>query len=278
MDERYSRYYSASEDSHWWFTARRIILRRLLAREVDWTTGKDVLEVGAGSGANLYALYPPTARVWGLEPDPAAAERARQRGTIPILTGSLEALPPPLDRMAFDVIGLFDVLEHIADDRRALGDLRTRLRPDGHLLLAVPAYQWMWGRQDMVSHHFRRYTRRRLEALLRASGFAVQRATYFNSLLFPFVAAIRLMARVLPRPGGPVRSDLESFRPGLLNTILHRIFAAEAGWLGRFGFPAGVSLFVSARPMPDSQGSARGTGLATPAPMRDSPSRVPDRQ
>ena len=96
-----------------------------------------------------------------------------------------------------------DVIEHVDDDVAALRELRRVLCPGGRLLVAVPAFMFLWGKQDEVSHHRRRYTAGSLRAALAGAGFAVDRTSYFNTLLFPPVAAVRLGRRLLRRPAKP---------------------------------------------------------------------------
>ena len=241
MKAEYADVYDAFEQRHWWFRARRVILRQLLAREVPWQTGMNVLEVGVGPGANLYTLYPPGLRLQGLDPDPVNSERARHRGPLPVYTGTVENMPEELGRDRFDAICLFDVLEHIEHDGAALDLLRQRLKPKGYLVLSVPTYQWMWGRQDVANMHYRRYTRTRLVRLLQQHGFRVQRATYFNTFLFPLIAAKRLLAKLQPLDLKGTESDFKFGNP-LVDALLYGIFRAEAFFLRVLNFPCGVSL------------------------------------
>lgn len=243
MDREYTEAYSRLEDQHWWFTARRRVLKALLRRFVPWHEEMSVLEVGAGSGRNLYELYPSGVDLCGLEPDEGSVEIARTRGDIPMFTGTLEALPQPIATRSFDLITMFDVLEHIRDDAEALRRLSERLTPRGQLVLSVPAYNWMWGRQDEVSHHFRRYTLRGLIELLECQGYEVRWSTYFNSVLFIPIASIRLASRIVPASG---KSDFD-FPTGLVNRLLHSLFSLEAHYLAFGRFPVGVSAFVVAR-------------------------------
>ncbi|MFH0908181.1 MAG: class I SAM-dependent methyltransferase [bacterium] len=249
MKDGFAGQYADLEKHHWWFRARRLILRSLLAREIPWRDGMETLEVGVGPGENLYTLYPPGIRLSGLEPEPANAEIARQRGAVPVYTGTVETMPAPLAQASFDVITLFDVLEHIRDDGHALDILRARLKPGGRLVLAVPAYQWLWGQQDVVSLHFRRYTMSTLKAMLAERGLRVTRATYFNTLLFPPIAAFRLIAKLRPGLDQATESDFK-YNVGILNELLFHTFATEAVLTRYVSFPFGVSLFVVAESTP----------------------------
>ncbi|MGV3755635.1 MAG: class I SAM-dependent methyltransferase [Verrucomicrobiota bacterium] len=246
MERAYAEQYANYEEQHWWFRARRVILRRLLAKEVAWRPGMKVFEIGCGPGLNLYSLYPQDCELYGMEPEAENAGIAGKRGKVPVSVGTVEAMPPELSAQQFDVITMFDVLEHIQDDASALRLVKERLVPGGCLVMTVPAYQWMWGQQDVVNLHYRRYTEGQLVMRLREAGFEVQRATYFNSLLFPPIAAVRLLARLFVSKDKPAKSDFE-YSTGGLNGVLYQIFAAEAGWLEKFSFPCGVSVFAVAR-------------------------------
>jgi len=246
MERAYAEQYSNYEEHHWWFRARRRILKRLLAKEVVWRPGMKVLEIGCGPGLNLYSLYPQDCELYGMEPEAENAGIAGKRGKVPVSVGTVEAMPMELSAQQFDVITMFDVLEHIEDDAAALQIVKERLVPGGYLVMTVPAYQWMWGQQDVVNLHFRRYTQGQLLARLREAGFEIQRATYFNSFLFPPIAVVRLLARMFASKDEPAKSDFE-YSTGGLGEVLYQIFAAEAGWLEGYSFPFGVSVFAVAR-------------------------------
>ena len=249
MKQEYAEQYAELERGHWWFQGRRFILKRLLRREVDWGQAGKVLEIGVGPGVNLYSLYPKDVDIIGVEPDSENARIADELGKIPVYEGTVEDLPKAAVDTTFDVITMFDVLEHIEDDRAALTILKQRLNPGGRLLLTVPAYQWMWSAHDDVNLHFRRYTRGRLLQALKDAGFIVNRATYFNTWLFPAIAGVRLLAKLGPRRNpGPERVGSDFDKPsGFLNAPLRLLFASEALFLPWVTFPFGVSLFVSAR-------------------------------
>ena len=138
--------------------------------------------------------------------------------------------------------------------QRELGEqvvIHRVLAPGGSLFVTVPAYNWMWGAQDEIAHHKRRYTRPALRDSLTRAGFAIGRASYFNTLLFPPIAGIRLTRRLIPG----LRSDKSDFHfpaPGPLNRTLTRLFGLESGLVARTNLPFGVSILCLAqRPLDD---------------------------
>jgi hypothetical protein len=120
------------------------------------------------------------------------------------------------------------------------------MTPGGSLVCTVPAHQWLWGPHDEISHHKRRYNRRHLVEVLRQAGFTVDWVSYYNTVLFPAVAGVRLARRVLRRDPAP-SSDLD-LRTGPFNGVLLRLFAAEQRVLRRTTLPFGASLVAVARP------------------------------
>ena len=245
MQKTYAAQYHSFEKNHWWFRARRKILKDQV-RALPWPPQPHILEIGTGPGENLYSLYPSDATLTGIEPDPALADIARGRGPVPIYEAPAEHLPDTLPDATFDAVTMFDVLEHTEDDRAVLEHVRPRLKPGGYLILSVPAFMFLWGQQDVVSHHYRRYTRKELTDRLRQAGYVVTRATYFNTLLFPPVAAFRLVHRLFKRPHQQANTDLK-YSLGPANALLYTLFASEK-WLLRFmNFPVGVSVFVVAQ-------------------------------
>jgi SAM-dependent methyltransferase len=128
------------------------------------------------------------------------------------------------------------VLEHIPDDDRAARELRRVTRPGGNLLITVPAYQWLWSQHDDSHHHQRRYTLKRLRAVLTAAGWRPIVQTYFNSILLAPIAAVRLVSSDKPR------SDYD-LAPKPLNEALVLPMRGEAAFIARGGrLPAGVSV------------------------------------
>ena len=229
--------YSQIEDTHWWFRGRREIFTRLLApferRRLR------ILDIGFGTGAMLTFL----ARygdVIGMDMSADAIRFARTRCNVPMLLGDITQVP--VETGSVDLVTAFDIIEHVPNDGAAFSELARICRPGGHMLVTVPAFQFLWGNQDVVSHHQRRYTLAELETHVRNAGFVPRRLSYFNALLFPAVAAVRVARRLRGQPRGEVKSDFGMTKPGLVNDTLARVFAAEGRWLARWRLPVGVSV------------------------------------
>ena len=262
MDSDFAAGYRRLQERHWWFRCRSRVLRTLLGR-LPWLPAATVLEVGPGPGHDLGAIYPRGVVLAGLEADPALAGQARAPEGHEVHCGTLDDLPAALLGRSFDVVAMFDVLEHIEDDRQALRRCAELLNPGGLVLVTVPAYDWMWGRQDEVNRHFRRYTCGRLRRLLAEAGFAPVHATYFNTILLPPIALFRLAAALSRRLGLSSRAPAAGSSDfdvslGPLDAILAWLFGLEAVLLRRLSFPCGVSVFAAARLVDrQAQGSMR---------------------
>lgn len=224
---------------HWWFAARRKIIATLIADKVRPPSGARILEVGCGTGSNL-ELLSRFGAVEAIEPDDETRAFAAQRSGLPVRGGTLPGNVDLADGR-YDLITLFDVLEHIPDDRGALAELSSKIAPGGRLLITVPAMPWLWSGHDVAHHHQRRYTAQTLRAALEAGGFRMLHLTHFNSLLFPLIVAARAWGKVHGREGG---DDAIPSPP--VNRILQGLFASERHLVSRLSIPFGVSLAVVA--------------------------------
>ena len=231
----------AEQDAdHWWYTARRRILADAIARAVRPPADARVLEVGCGTGHNL-AMLGRFGRVDALELDAPARALAAERLGRAVGDAPLPALAG-VERGAYDLVALLDVLEHVEDDEAALIGVAECLAPDGAVLLTVPANPWMWTVHDEHHHHHRRYTHRTLADVIRCAGLRVDTLTHFNTLLFPAIAA----ARGLGRLRGQETSD-DRMPGGAVNRVLDAVFGLERHLVGRVTLPVGVSLLAVAR-------------------------------
>lgn len=229
------------DGEHWWFIGRRSIIANLIRRQVSPRSGARILEVGCGTGSNIHLLQQ-FGTVDAVEPDDSARALATSRSGVAV-KGGLLPNGVELEDGAYDLIVLLDVLEHIPDDREALTALRSKLRPNGRILLTVPAMPWLWSAHDAAHHHHRRYTGSTLLGVLRAGGYSVRYLSYFNTILFPLIVLARGVGKLTGREGGD-----DAMPPAVLNRLLEKLFSAESIWVGRFKFPVGVSLAVVAEP------------------------------
>ena len=242
MDEQFYREYAEIEDTHWWFRGRRAIFEHIL-RPFEPRAGMRILDIGFGTGAMLgfLARY---GDVIGMDMSADAIRFARTRCDRPMLLGDITAVP--LQPRSVDLVTAFDIVEHVDDDRVALAELARVCRPGGHTLLTVPAFRFLWGNQDVISHHKRRYTLAQLRARVEDAGFRVVTISYFNALLFPIIAAVRVGRRLRGRTPDVVESDFTMTKPGLVNDALTRLFASERLVISRMRLPVGVSLLCLA--------------------------------
>lgn len=229
------------EQGHWWFVARRRILADLLPRWIDAGRSPRILEAGCGTGGNLVMLSK-LGQVVAFEPDEEARRLAQRYGDFEIRPGFLPH-DIPYERDSFDIIAALDVLEHVDDDESSLRSLREFLRPDGQLVLTVPAFPSLWSKHDERHHHKRRYRRRDLAERVAAAGFAPARITFFNTWLLPLIAVVRFGKALLRLDD---RGD-ETMPPSLVNRLLTGLFASERFVLRLMPLPIGVSLLVVAR-------------------------------
>lgn len=226
------------EDEHWWFVARRKIIASLL-ETLNLPADAEILDVGCGTGGNL-AILGHFGQVTGIEHDPVAAELARQRKFAPIFPGNLPDELPDLAKR-FDLITLLDVIEHVEDHVASLRNLAGWLNPGGRILITVPAFNFLWSQHDDENHHKRRYRRRDLEQLAHSANLSVQYMGYFNTWLFPPVAAIRLVRKLFP--GQQAFQDMR-MPARLVNQALTWIFGSERRLIGRVSLPFGISLLA----------------------------------
>lgn len=232
---------------HWWYRARRDILERVIAARARPPAGARILEIGCGTGHNLDMLGR-FGTVDAVEMDDAARAVASERLGRPAKMATLPELQD-VERGAYDLIALLDVLEHVEMDLASLESIATRLRPGGKMLLTVPAHPWMWSAHDEVNHHKRRYTKNGFRAVLETAGLKVELLSYFNSLLFPLAAA----ARVAGRLTGKEDSD-DKLPPEPVNKALEFLFGLERYAIGRVPFPPGVSMVAIASSLSASGG------------------------
>jgi SAM-dependent methyltransferase len=230
---------AAVEDAHWWFRGRRAVLRDTI-RRLNPAAGIRILELGSGTGGNLkmLAAFGAVTAV-ELNDDARALSLSKAGATRDVRAGSLPN-DLPLDDETFDLICLFDVLEHIDDDEATLAVIGRHLAPGGTVIITVPAFKPLWGPHDVALHHKRRYAKSELAAKIAAAGFLASRLTFFNTALFAPALLVRLADR-LRRPGKAAGTKT----PGrIVNEILAAVFSVERFPLRWIDLPFGLSLLA----------------------------------
>jgi SAM-dependent methyltransferase len=231
------------EAQNFWFRARNRLLTWALERY--FGHANSLLEIGCGTGFVLsgIAAARPHLRLCASEIHASALRHAAARVPDAELL-QLDARRIPFAE-EFDVVGAFDVIEHVEDDAAVLREMHRAAVPGGGLLLTVPQHPFLWSEYDVRAHHVRRYRVRELREKLDAAGFEIVRMTSFVSLLLPLMMVSRLGRRGYGDDYDPLAElRLQSWR----NTLLEKVLDFERGLI-RAGMPlpAGGSLLAVAR-------------------------------
>lgn len=231
------------EEKSFWFRARNELILWALRRYRPGVTS--FLEIGTGTGFVLsgVAAQHPEAKLYGSEIFVDGLPFAA--GRVPAATlMQMDARANPM-RDEVDVIGAFDVLEHIEEDVQVLHEMHAALKDDGLLVISVPQHQWLWSPADDHAHHVRRYAAGDLRDKITDAGFEVLRSTSFVSILLPMMMLSRLRMKGRSDAYDPID---EMRMPSWLNSILYRVMRVENALI-RWGvrFPLGGSRLVVAR-------------------------------
>jgi len=226
------------EDTLWWYQGMEAITRRVIERSYARGQKLNVLDAGCGTGAAMGFLAG-YGVVTGLDNSPDALHFSRRRGQTRLTRGSVMDLPFPGD--VFDLVTSFDVLcSKGVDDEQAMREFRRVLVPGGHVILRLPACNWLRGAHDEAVDIAHRYTTGEISARMAQAGLTVQHASYANMWLFPLAVLKRWSERMFPRRSG---SDL-TVHFGPLNGLFRRILASEATFVAGLGLPFGLSVFA----------------------------------
>jgi hypothetical protein len=232
------------EDESFWFKHRNAVLVETLRR---FPPGGPLLDVGGGNGCVTRALIGAGHESVLLEPGADGVRHAIARGVRPVIRATLDTaglLPE-----ALPAAGLFDVLEHVADELAFLQHLRTRIRRGGRCYVTVPAFGWLWSDADESAGHVRRYTRGQLIRSLERAGFRVGYATYCFALLPVPIFVLRTVRSRLARSRDLQARARVEHRPSsaLGRAVLDRITRAECAVIRRGGrMPVGSSCLAVA--------------------------------
>jgi ubiquinone/menaquinone biosynthesis C-methylase UbiE len=235
------------EASNFWFRARNELI--LWAMKRYFSTAGSMLEIGCGTGFVLSGIEQafPQLTLAGTEVLDRGLELTAKRIKTAMLY-QMDARSIPFEN-EFDVIGAFDVIEHIVEDSRVLGEMYRAVKPGGGILVTVPQHPWLWSQGDVHAHHERRYVGKEFAQLLRATGFRISRMTSFVSLLLPLLLISRRR-----NVGASFNPHAEFQIPVYQNSILEWALGIERSLIqSGVNFAAGGSLLVIAH-KPESTG------------------------
>ncbi|MFA5967585.1 MAG: class I SAM-dependent methyltransferase [Patescibacteria group bacterium] len=265
MDDQAVRALAEEEKTYWWHISRRAILQTILNRfhgllfchperndsgvegspPLDSSTSLGmtreeklrILDVGCGTGENFYWLSK-FGEIVGTDTSELAVALAAQKGKA--VLGRAEDLP--VESGEFDLVTAFDVLEHLADESRVLGEWGRVLLSGGLLFISVPAYQSLFGPHDRALGHFRRYNLRPLTKLLQNNGFNIIFSSYFFCLTFPLF----WLQRIFVKKSSQALVQYIAV-PKWINNFLIGVGKVESWWLSFAKFPFGSSIVILAK-------------------------------
>ncbi len=235
----YTEMYHKEKDN-WWFKGKRLAIHALISKYIPQHTS--VLDIGCGTGIILKEFQSKGKDVYGTDISNEAIQFAQKRGLTNIF--NIDFSKEPIPQKYFDLILCLDVLEHIENDKAALLNITKNMQADSHLLLTVPAFPLLWGADDIVLHHKRRYTKKQLTELFNACGLRIIKSSYSNFFIFPLVFALRWLDKLRPnhRPESTIK-----MAPKFINEIALLFYKFEAWFLKRFNFPFGSSIICLAK-------------------------------
>jgi 2-polyprenyl-3-methyl-5-hydroxy-6-metoxy-1,4-benzoquinol methylase len=236
----YVEIYERLEREHWWWIARRRIIRSVL--ESLQAKDKDrmrLLDIGCGAGLGIASLRD-RFDCTGIEPDSHLVQRARENTGVPILQSELP-ITGNLLTPGFNFILLLDVLEHVEDEVEALRSTFEYLAKDGYLIINVPAMPWLWSSHDEINKHYRRYLAKQLEERIHDAGLRLYSIRYWGSLLAPAAYFGRRLHKNSKTEGHDLRIP-----PRFVNQLLVESVVMEYWMTKMIRIPMGLSLLAVA--------------------------------
>lgn len=236
------------EDKHFWFVGRNKVIKEVIKKFIEDRGGLRFLEVGCGNGMVLSMLEKLGFLLTGLDVNREGLKFARKRTNATLINKDVSKYNP---KEKFDAIGLFDVLEHIEDDKSFLEKCGRLLKTKATIFITVPASMELWSRMDEFSGHKRRYSKKNLNILLQKAGYRVEFINYFNSILFIPLLLFRRFHDIKSKikKGSTQALLVEELRvpPLIINTILKWLCFLEPQLVTITTIPFGASLIAVAK-------------------------------
>ena len=239
------------EDKSFWFQHRNNVISEGVKK---FNKENIFFDVGGGNGFVSKRLQDDGFDSYLIEPGFDGSKNAKNRGVNNVICSTIQEIG--LDEKSIYSIGLFDVVEHIKEDKHFLNEINTYLKDDGYLYITVPAYDLLWSQEDVEAGHFRRYTIPSITKILKSSGFKIEYSTYiFSILVIPIflfrVLYKRLMNKEDENKIDKVRKDHE-VKNTMLQKLLETVFTFELFFVKRkIKIPFGGSCFIICRKVND---------------------------
>ncbi|MCL7411683.1 MAG: class I SAM-dependent methyltransferase [Methanosarcinaceae archaeon] len=222
------------EQKYWWWVVKRLIVDNQIKK---LSNTSKILEVGCGTGTNLKSISK-YGDVTGIDFSKNALDFCKRRTHNPLILADAEKLP--IDKETFDLIVALDVIEHL-NDEDALSEFYRILKPNGFLIITVPAFKFLWSQHDDVLHHLRRYRKKELKNKLE-HNFSIRMISYWNFFMLPPITAIRLINKI--RKTDQNESDVKKL-PFLINYTLIKVMRFEDFLISnKINLPCGVSIIA----------------------------------
>jgi SAM-dependent methyltransferase len=230
------------EQNYWWHLGRLRIIQSYVKRAAARKERVKVLNVGCGTGGTIDML-----EQFGVVDNVDISDEAiafMKKHGYKRLT-KVDDIKLPFKDKTYDLVGAFDVLEHIEDHEGALKEWGRVLKDDGAIVITVPAYQWLWSDHDVSLHHKRRYTTKRLAAVAKKAGLRPEKKSYAIVFSLPMVVGFRFLNKITGR-----KTDSETSYvpvPGWANKLFTKLLYGEAKLHSVMPFPAGTSVVTILR-------------------------------
>lgn len=233
-----------AEADHCWFHGFRGFVTPTIASLAANRTGLRIIDCGSGTAANL-ALLRPYGRVFAFDLGYSAVRQAHERSGAPSAQADITRIP--FTTGSFDIVTSFDVLQCVADDTAAIGEMARIVKPGGVVVMTLAAFSFLSGDHAEAWNEMHRYTPRTARTLVEGAGLRVERISFMFASLFPVLLALRASQRLL-RPYRTPRRDTDmAVPPAPINRVLTWMVTGEAALARRVEMPIGSSLLVVAR-------------------------------
>lgn len=229
------------EERHWWFVGRRKLMSGLISG-LKIPAKTRILDIGPSTGSNLRLAYGLGYKdIFAIDLSSEAVNFCREKfkGNL----GRADICNMPFKEGQFGLVFATDIIEHVDDDITALSEIKRVLCQGGYAIITVPAFKFLWGLQDNLSQHKRRYNKSEFLKKIRESGLSCAECFYFNYLLLPFIWLGRRLIGLLKIR---LKSENEVNAP-LVNFLLKGIFLLDVGLARRISPPFGVSIMAVAK-------------------------------